>query len=107
MEERDIKRRLPAGVPSQHQGTQLLGRRRNSEPEPHAPGGGGRQRALPHTLRPLWPSLSQWPRKVTWTRKWSSSRLHRWERGTGLRGRPAGGRTAAVSHLRRPGTQAL
>lgn len=59
----------------------------------------GRQRALPHTLRPFWPSASRWPRKVTWTRKWSSSRWHRWEQGAGLRVRPAGGREAAVSHL--------
>lgn len=54
-----------------------------------------RQGAVSHTLGPLWARPSQWPRKVTWTRKWSSSRRHRWERGAGLRVQRAVGRTAA------------
>lgn len=61
-----------------------------------------RQGALRHMLGPLWPlwpSPYQWSRKVTWTRKWSSSRRHWWELGAGIRVWTAGGRTAEVSHL--------
>ncbi|CAO2644896.1 Leucine-rich repeat-containing protein 59, partial [Lemmus lemmus] len=43
---------------------------------------------------------------VTWTRKWSSSRRHRWEQGPGLGVRRASGRAAAASQRRRLKAQA-
>lgn len=49
---------------------------------------GGARVSAPATLA----SASRWPRKVTWTRKWSSPRRQRWERGAGLGVRPAGER---------------
>ena len=61
-----------------------------------------RQTALPHRPGPLWPCPSRWPRKVTWTRKWSSSsRRHRWEQGAEIGVRPGGRPSAEVSHLGR------